>query len=617
MPEPFVWGRAGSRKTPEEVAREREMADAMIAKGLDFSPVGSWTQGAARVATALAGVIKERRGTQAESEGRQSAADTIAALLGGAQAGGGDVAPPAASEANYAPGAVQEPPGGDARDLMIRTIYGEAGGEPPEGQLGVASVINNRLKSGKFGGSLEDVILAPKQFSLWNKGDPAGDMARRLSPEDPRYQKIGQVVDAVLGGQAPDPTGGALNYYNPNAASPAWGPQLALANDVRIGNHRFVGNGGQSAPGMMQTAQAETGAPQMAPQQAQPSGGASVQQLMQAASNPWLSEGHKMVIGALLKQAMERSAPPEYSTTFAPNGDLLRTDNRGGTPQVLGNYAKPDAPEKPLVIGGKLVDPKTYQVLGDFTPPPAKPADIQEYEYAKGQGFQGSFTDYQLALKTAGANNTTVTVGGDNSADSKLRNKLSDKEGESWAAYKDAGAVSGGMLQDMEALDALTTMAPQGPIEGRLAQAFPGMSSAGAAFQSIVKRVAPTLRAPGSGSTSDIEYDGMLASLPSLQNRPDANRAIAAMMKAKAQINVERAAIIDQYQNEHLTASEARSRIATLNKRSIMGPGLKSLLSTLGKPQDGAPGPTDEPAPDGVDPELWQNLTPQERKLWQ
>lgn len=52
-PPAYVNGAAGSRISPDELAfRRRQNADRMAA-GLDFSPVQSWTQGAARVANAL------------------------------------------------------------------------------------------------------------------------------------------------------------------------------------------------------------------------------------------------------------------------------------------------------------------------------------------------------------------------------------------------------------------------------------------------------------------------------------------------------------------------------------------------------------------------------------
>ena len=134
----------------------------------------------------------------------------------------------------------------------------------------------------------------------------------------------------------------------------------------------------------------------------------------------------------------------------------------------------------------------------------------------------------------------------------------------------------------MQVLDELIKVAPQGPITGRLAELFPVVSSAGDAFQSIVKRIAPTLRAPGSGATSDIEYDGMFRSLPALRNRPEANAAISQIMKAKAAINVERSGIVDAYGRGEISAGEARNKIAELDKRSILTPELSQAIGDLG-----------------------------------
>jgi len=54
--------------------------------------------------------------------------------------------------------------------LLGLLIYGEARGEPVEGQIAVACVVRNRMtKSGK---PWHEVMLAPKQFSCFNLGDP-------------------------------------------------------------------------------------------------------------------------------------------------------------------------------------------------------------------------------------------------------------------------------------------------------------------------------------------------------------------------------------------------------------------------------------------------------------
>jgi len=66
--EAFIWGAGGSKKTPEEIARDKEIAAEMLMKAGNTSPVQHWTQGAARVADALSGVIKQKRAERAGEE---------------------------------------------------------------------------------------------------------------------------------------------------------------------------------------------------------------------------------------------------------------------------------------------------------------------------------------------------------------------------------------------------------------------------------------------------------------------------------------------------------------------------------------------------------------------
>lgn len=179
---------------------------------------------------------------------------------------------------------------------------------------------------------------------------------------------------------------------------------------------------------------------------------------------------------------------------------------------------------------------------------------------------------------------STVINTGDMS--NKLTAKFDEKEGETWSGYLDQGAKAASTLQDMQLLDELAKVAPQGPLPGALQKMFPGISNAGAAFQSIVKRVAPTMRAVGSGSTSDIEYNGMLQSLPALGNYPEANQLISGMMKAKAQMDLKRADIVTQWRNRTINDAEARNQLGALNRQSIMSPELRQLIDRV-TPQEG------------------------------
>ena len=248
------------RQVPESVRARIRAAQLLQQVGAQQErPYTSGGVTALKALSGLMGGLQERNATQSEDAAQAAHRQALAQLLmQSASPGAVGAATPAptfgagaASAAGTSPGmgiptsaaASAAPMSSDARDLAIRTIYGEAGGEPDTGKAGVAAVLKNRLAGGQYGGDMQSVILAPKQFSLWNKGDPAGDNARKLSADSPSYQKIGQIYDGVMSGQIPDPTGGATHYYNPNVASPGWGPKLAQQNDVRIGNHRFVGTG--------------------------------------------------------------------------------------------------------------------------------------------------------------------------------------------------------------------------------------------------------------------------------------------------------------------------------------------------------------------------------------
>lgn len=132
-------------------------------------------------------------------------------------------------------------------DYLIRTVFGEAGAEPPEGQRAVAAVLLNRAR--QTGQSIEDVALAPGQFEPWGNDDSRRRM-EALTPGSPEYARIAMTIAPVLGGQ--DPTGGADHFYSPTLQAklgrraPAWDN----GSGQDIGRHRFfkLGYGGAGRP---------------------------------------------------------------------------------------------------------------------------------------------------------------------------------------------------------------------------------------------------------------------------------------------------------------------------------------------------------------------------------
>lgn len=119
------------------------------------------------------------------------------------------------------------------KDILIRTILGEARGEGMAGMQAVAQTIRNRSRSGQFPSDPVAVALQPSQYSVWNNG-----ASNAFAPNTPIYNQAAQAIDNVFGGNVPDNTNGALYYHTP-AVSPAWSNGVNQYGTTQIGNHIF------------------------------------------------------------------------------------------------------------------------------------------------------------------------------------------------------------------------------------------------------------------------------------------------------------------------------------------------------------------------------------------
>lgn len=125
------------------------------------------------------------------------------------------------------------------RDLLIRTIIGEAAAEPFAGQQAVANVVLNRLGAGRYGGSVEDVLFAKNQFEPWST---RRDELMAIPQTADTYRTAAMAVDAAL---KSDPTGGATHFYAPavmegRGGAPSWAANMQdNGTAMTIGGHVF------------------------------------------------------------------------------------------------------------------------------------------------------------------------------------------------------------------------------------------------------------------------------------------------------------------------------------------------------------------------------------------
>lgn len=129
------------------------------------------------------------------------------------------------------------------RDILARTLWGEARGETLAGQIAVAWTIRNRVNDGKtkswWGESYAGVCQKPYQFSCWNKNDPNFSYLSGAKPiPSGQFAQAQKVADLVMSGTEPDPTGGATHYYATTMPkAPTW--TVGAQQTLKLGHHVF------------------------------------------------------------------------------------------------------------------------------------------------------------------------------------------------------------------------------------------------------------------------------------------------------------------------------------------------------------------------------------------
>lgn len=109
--------------------------------------------------------------------------------------------------------------------IMANAVFGEARGEPFEGQVAVAAVILNRVKSPNFPKTPSGVIFQPGAFTA------VADGQIYLEPNAQARKAVQQALNGW------DPSGGCIYYFNPKTATSKWiwtRPQVKT-----IGQHIF------------------------------------------------------------------------------------------------------------------------------------------------------------------------------------------------------------------------------------------------------------------------------------------------------------------------------------------------------------------------------------------
>lgn len=127
-------------------------------------------------------------------------------------------------------------------DVLARTIFGEARGEPVRGKEAVAAVVLNRVRLAKrrggywWGEDIQGVCTKPWQFSCWNDNDPNRGKILNIDRKNTVFKTCLRVARRAVRGALKDPTHGSTHYHTLNV-DPPW--SSGRAPIVIIGRHQF------------------------------------------------------------------------------------------------------------------------------------------------------------------------------------------------------------------------------------------------------------------------------------------------------------------------------------------------------------------------------------------
>lgn len=580
---PFIWGAGGSKKTPEEIARDKEVAAAILMKAGNTSPVDHWTQGAARVVDALGGVLKQRRAEAAGVENATYNEGILQNILGGGQSA------PAAAQSSTIPmtgaageAAATSPMGGNQsyRDA-IASIESKGSGD-------YAAVGPTHPKMGRALGRYQ---IMESNIGPWSKQA----LGREVTPEE--FMANPQIQDAIFDNQF----NGYVQKYGPEGAAQAWlgGPggvgktdrQDSLGTSVGEYGQRFVNALGPqevaslspSAPTTAAQAieaqapalpepQTIAPAPAVAGQPIEVAGGGGRpsyfeqpqaapqavpgmnEALVRAITDPRANEQTKAIAQALMQQQMaQQQAEREMRLKQADPAYRLGIEK---SQLEIDNLRNPRMSNADKLAREKFDLEKGQQ---------GKTADINEYEYAQQRGYKGSFTDFMLDQKKAGASNTVINNGEGN----KFYNTLDEKNATTISGLSETGMQARAKMGQIDQLEKLMSASPTGPVAvlkqaaGEYGINTEGLSDIQAAT-AMLNQLVPQQRAPGSGSMSDADLALFKQSLPRLINQPGGNQTILNTMRGITQYQIQTGEIADRIANREITPAEGRAAIAQL-----------------------------------------------------
>jgi hypothetical protein len=179
----------------------------------------------------------------------------------------------------------------------------------------------------------------------------------------------------------------------------------------------------------------------------------------------------------------------------------------------------------------------------------------------------------EIKFGPAGAKITNTNTF-DGKGESKFNEALGTAQAKRWNGYIEEGDIAQGRIADIQTLrEASRRLGSQGSSANLKAMIGPYAESLGIKveglgdiqlYESITNRLAPQLRAAGSGSTSDIEFKGFMRAIGPLSNTPAAREMILDTFEAAGRNDLARAEIASRLAEGQISRGQAEKEIRSL-----------------------------------------------------
>lgn len=600
-----------SKETPDSVAKKRAIAEAIAARQMTGAPrdVG---EGLNAIGQALLYRRMMGGADKAESAGRAGASSAMQSIIGALSGGNFPNAP--RGGAPMSPMAGGEPM--DPASARVAQAHSVAGGDMSPFRDAIASIESDGHGGyaaigpthPKLGRALGRYQVMEANIGPWSKSA----LGREVTPDE--FLSNPQIQDAIF-----DHRFGSYveKYGNPQDAASAWftglpasqgagrkdvlgtsgsqyvdkfsralgsvdaAPASTGTPDIRQALVEAMANGGGRPP--VQTAQAGMDRlPVMAGGTADavdPNDGPSMAQLLNAAQDPWLRDTQRSLVNALLNREMQQNDPMRQMEMERAQLELEQLRN----------------------------------------PQPKQTDDIREYEFARQQGYQGTFQDFMTDMKRAGATNVTTNVG---QGSSEYNKALDKKFAEQYITMQD-GAQSA--RNKIATLQGLGSALDQTGYTGMGAESILAMKQAGRMLgldigdnlgpeetaRALGNQLALQMRSPSGGAgmpgaMSDKDREFLVASVPGLSKTPEGNRRLIDYMMRIEERNIQVAQLAQAYADENGQIDNGFYK--QLSEWSAANPMF---------PEQGGNTPKVYSIPEGIDPSDWEFMTPEEKALFQ